>query len=399
MSIAIGKSHSSLPKMLMWLHRHLLPNAPWAGWTPYLWLFYLGFFFVRWPGSMPWDLTKWILSIAATIVFLILYFRSYNCDQRHLGGILSSIAALGYVFVFYTGTGHPFVIYAAALTAHYCNLRKSVMVMLGILGGFCIEAAVLYFMPDAVFAHSIWFWLPTLLMGAIIGLASAWFGDDAAKRRAIDESQEEIRRLAATAERERIGRDLHDLLGHTLTLITVKAELAAKLAERDLQSAAREIRVLESISRDALRQVREAVGGYRSGGLVGEMAIARISLSTANVQLTSELTTANDFPAAHDHLLALVLREAVTNVIRHASARHCSVKLSCDGTQASLHIRDDGHGGRIRAGNGIKGMRERLALLRGTLDIESDDRGTRVIATLPLPDDLSDTAVITGQLV
>lgn len=374
----------SASKKLVWLHRHLLPDASWVGWTPYLWLFYLAFFFVRWPGSMPWDLTKWILSIAAAIVFLVLYFRSYNCNPRHLGGILFGIATLGYVFVFYTGTGHTFVIYAAALTAHYRNLRKSALVMLGILGGFSVEAAVLYFMPDAGFAHSIWFWLPTLLMGSIIGLASAWFADDAAKRRVIDESQEEIRRLATTAERERIGRDLHDLLGHTLTLITVKAELAAKLAERDLQSAAQEIRALESISRDALRQVREAVGGYRSGGLAGEMAIARISLTAANVQLTSELNSVNDFPAAHDHLLALVLREAVTNVIRHASARHCSVRLSCDGIKTSLHIRDDGHGGNINVGNGIKGMRERLELLRGTLDIESDAGGTRVIATLPL---------------
>ncbi|MGA9854472.1 MAG: sensor histidine kinase [Gammaproteobacteria bacterium] len=384
MSNLLVNGFTSVSNKLVRLHRRLLPDASWAGWTPYLWLFYLAFFFAPWPGSMPWDLTKWILSIAATIVFLVLYFRSFSCDPRQLGGILFGIASLGYVFVFYTGTGHTFVIYAAALTSRYHNLRKSVPVMLAILGGFGIEAAVLYFMPDAAFAHSVWFWLPTLLMGSIIGLGSAWFADDITKRRLIDESQEEIRRLAASAERERIGRDLHDLLGHTLTLITVKAELAAKLAERDLRSAAHEIRALESISRDALRQVREAVGGYRSGGLAGEMAIARISLTAANVQLTSELNSANDFPAAHDHLLALVLREAVTNVIRHAAARHCSVRLSCDGTKTRLQIRDDGHGGNINPGNGIKGMRERLELLRGTLDIESDDDGTRVLASLPL---------------
>ena len=94
---------------------------------------------------------------------------------------------------------------------------------------------------------------------------------------------------APSPERERIARDLHDLLGHTLTLITVKAELAAKLAERDLPAAAQEIRELEAVSRDALRQVREAVGGDRSGGPAGEMAIARISLNTARAELRSEI--------------------------------------------------------------------------------------------------------------
>ncbi|HET7396159.1 MAG TPA: sensor histidine kinase [Gammaproteobacteria bacterium] len=324
------------------------------------------------------------MSISAALVFLVLYFRSYNCNQRQLAGLLSGIATLGYVFVLYTGTGHTFVIYAAALTGHYHNLRKSLTALVLVLGGFMIEVAVLYFMPDAGYMHSVWFWLPTLMVGGIIGLANAWFADDEAKRRAIDESQEEIRRLAATAERERIARDLHDLLGHTLTLITVKAELAARLAERDMESAAREIRELEAISRGALRQVREAVGGYRSGGLAGEMAIARIALSTAKVELTSELVTSHNCPPAHDHLFALVLREAITNVVRHAAARHCNVKLFCDGVYARLHIQDDGHGGRIRAGNGLKGMRERLAALRGSLDIESDGTGTRVTASLPL---------------
>lgn len=376
---------------VLWLHRRLLPAARWAGWTPYLWLLYLGFFFVQWPGMPPWNVTTWVLSIAAACVFLVLYFRTYNCGPNQLGVQLAGIATLGYVFVLYTGTGHTFVVYAAALTAHYGNLRKSLTALAFVLGGFLVESIAVHFMPYvAGYAHSIWFWLPTFVIGGIIGLANAWFADDMAKRRAIDESQEEIRRLAATAERERIARDLHDLLGHTLTLITVKAELAAKLAERDMPSAAREIRELEAVSRDALKHVREAVGGYRSGGLAGEMAIARIALSTAKVDLTSELVTSHHCPPSHDHLFALVLREAVTNIVRHAAARHCHVSLSCNGTQATLCIQDDGRGGRIRAGNGIKGMRERLAALRGSLDIESDTHGTRVIATLPLSDDMDD---------
>jgi two-component system sensor histidine kinase DesK len=378
---------TALVKPLLWLHRRLLPNAPWAGWTPYLWLPYLGFLFIRWPGIPVWSVATWLFAIAAAILFLVLYFRSYNCSHRELGRLLGGIATLGYLFVFYTGTGHTFIIYASALTGHYRNLRRSLTALALILGGFMLEAGALYLLPGVNYAHSLWFWLPTLFMGVVIGLSNAWFADDEAKRRAIDESQEEIRRLAAAAERERIARDLHDLLGHTLTLITVKAELAAKLAERDLPTAAREIRELESVSRDALRQVREAVGGYRSGGLAGEMAIARITLNAAKVELSARLDTSHPCPPAHDHLFALVLREAITNVVRHAAARRCDVTLSCDGTLARLCIRDDGHGGRIHAGNGIKGMRERLAALRGTLDIETGDAGTCITATLPMPAD------------
>lgn len=397
MQVSANRNTPGLLQPFMWLHRRLLPNSPWVGWTPYLWLVYLGFFFIQWQGLPAWDLARWLLSIAAAGVFLILYFRSFNCNQRELGKLLIGIATLGYVFVVYTGTGHTFIVYAAALTAQYHNLRKSLKALALVLGGFVVEALGLYFIPGPEYFHSLWFWLPTLVISIAVGLGNAWFSDDEAKRLAIDQSQEEIRRLAATAERERIARDLHDLLGHTLTLITVKAELAAKLAERDMRDAAREIRELEAVSRDALRHVREAVGGYRSGGLAGEMAIARIALSAAKVEIRAELSTSHPCPPAHDDLFALVLREAVTNVVRHAAAHHCSVKLACDGVRTSLSIHDDGSGGRIRAGNGIKGMRERLELMRGTLDIESDERGTRVMATLPLPQDGLPGIALAGQ--
>ena len=382
-------------RALLWVHRRLLPNAPWAGWTPYLWLLYLGFFFVQWPGEPPWSATVWTFSIVAALVFLVLYFRSFNCNARELARLLSGISTLGYVFVPVTGTGHTFIIYACALTAHYGNLRKSLTALALILVGFMLEATVMYFTPSMPYAHSVWFWLPTVMIGGIIGAANAWFADDEAKRRVIIQSQEEIRRLAATAERERIARDLHDLLGHTLTLITVKAELAARLAERDVAGAAVEMRELERISRDALRQVREAVGGYRNGGLAGELANARVALKAANVELLAELES-RDCPPMHDNLFALVLREAVTNIVRHSKARRCSVKLHYHERVATLTIEDDGRGGNLREGNGLRGMRERLAALDGALHIESGRDGTRLMASLQLPEADTRAALAAG---
>src|SRR5690348_921082 len=361
-------SSSRFMRALLWGHRKLLPNAPWAGWTPYLWLLYLGFFFVQWPGQPPWSATVYVLAIIAGFMFLVLYFRSFNCNERELARLLAGISTLGYVFVPLTGTGHTFIIYACALTAHYGNLRKSLTALALILVGFEIEAGIMYFMPQTPYAHSMWFWLPTVMIGGIIGAANAWFADDEAKRRVIVQSQEEIRRLAATAERERIARDLHDLLGHTLTLVTVKAELAARLLERDAAPAAGEVRELERISRDALRQVREAVGGYRSGGLNGELVNARVALEAARVTLSAEIDP-RGCPPSHDDLFALVLREAVTNIVRHSGARRCSVEMRRDGEAVQLTIRDDGRGGTLREGNGLRGMRERLSILDGTLHI------------------------------
>ena len=372
---------------LFWVHRKLLPNASWAGWTPYLWLIYLGFFFVQWPGMPAWNVTQWVFSIAAAAVFLVLYFRSYSCTPRQLVTVLVGIATLGYIFVTYTGNGHTFIIYACALTAHYGNLRKSLTALGLILLGFAIETSVMYFMPGWEFAHSVWFSVPTVVIGGVIGAANAWFADDEAKRRVIVQSQEEIRRLAATAERERIARDLHDLLGHTLTLVTVKAELAARLLERDAAGAAREVRELERISREALRQVREAVGGYRSGGVAGELVNARVALNAAKVELSAEVD-GQGCPPTHDNLFALVLREAVTNIVRHAGARHCSVRLYCHDRTAELVIEDDGRGGKLKEGNGIRGMRERLAALDGSLEIASGRGGTRLTASLPLDETL-----------
>jgi two-component system sensor histidine kinase DesK len=385
METSSDTAQSRLRQRLLRVHRWLLPNAVWAGWTPYLWLVYLGFFFVSWPGMPPWSVTQWLFSIGAAFTFLALYFRSFRCDPHQLASVLAGIATLGLIFVVYAGNGHTFIIYACALSAHYGNLRKSLTALALILGAFIIEAAVMYFVPGLDYAHSIWFSLPTVMVGGVIGAANAWFADDETKRRVISQSQEEIRRLATTAERERIARDLHDLLGHTLTLITVKAELAARLAERDVAAAAGEIRELEQISRDALRQVREAVGGYRSGGLTGELVNAKVALNSARVELIAEVDCPG-CPPTHDNLFALVLREAITNIVRHSGARHCWVQMQRRGILLELTIRDDGRGGNLREGNGLRGMRERLSALDGSLHIDSSREGTLLTAMLPAPE-------------
>jgi two-component system, NarL family, sensor histidine kinase DesK len=172
----------------------------------------------------------------------------------------------------------------------------------------------------------------------------------------------EVARLAAENERSRIARDLHDLLGHSLTTITVKAGLARRLADRDPQRAAAEIAEVEELSRRSLADVRAAVSGYRDVTLAGELASAREVLRAAGVQ--PELPGAVDIvhPALHE-VFGWVVREGVTNVVRHARATRCTITFG----RNWVSIVDDGRGGVAGAGNGLIGLRERMEDAGGTL--------------------------------
>ncbi|MDE2233976.1 MAG: sensor histidine kinase [Gammaproteobacteria bacterium] len=281
---------------------------------------------------------------------------------------------MGCGFMWPDGNGLVFFIYAAALCGSLGSIKKGVRALLLVLAA-CLISALAVRLNLVTLFYVVFFMI-------ILGLANLYFGEMHRKNLALKQSQEEIRKLAASAERERIARDLHDLLGHTLTLITVKAELAATLAERDLAGAAREIRDVERISREALTQVREAVGGYRSGGLLGELVNARVALTAANVRLAESVDPPRLSPA-QDSVLAMVLREAVTNVIRHSGAVHCRIELAKRDRQLRLLIEDDGHGGALHEGNGLKGMRERLKSASGLLEIDSGQNGTRLTVRLP----------------
>jgi two-component system sensor histidine kinase DesK len=228
----------------------------------------------------------------------------------------------------------------------------------------------------------------SILVVAVIGtmvVSSILYARARAMRNAeLRLTQAEVRRLATVAERERIGRDLHDLLGHTLSVVALKSELAGKLLDRDPAAARAQIREVEEVARNALAQVREAVAGIRAAGLEAEIAAARLALLSADVHLDQRLA-----PVAMDGKVeltfAMALREAVTNIIRHASATRVEVELSTDDKGLRLVIADDGRGGVERPGNGLSGMRERLHALGGRLDVDSPPgAGTRLVLWIPV---------------
>jgi two-component system sensor histidine kinase DesK len=217
--------------------------------------------------------------------------------------------------------------------------------------------------------------------------------------RELREARQAVAALAASDERLRMARDLHDLLGHSLSLITLKSELTARFLDQERYGEARaQVKDIEKVSRQSLVDVREAIGGYRRPKLAVEVAAARTALHAADIEADTDPGIADAHPGLgpdQEGALGWALREAVTNVVRHSGAQHCTVRLAeymePGGSRSlRLEVADDGAGirraGHVRHGNGLAGLAERLTLADGTLEAGPGPRGKgfSVRASVPL---------------
>ena len=232
----------------------------------------------------------------------------------------------------------------------------------------------------AVFGYTI----STLGVGSLM-LALA---DLRNKNRELCEARAELARLAVAAERERFARDLHDLLGHSLSVIALKSELAGRLLSADPAAAALEIADVQSVARQSLSEVREAVSGYRQPTLDSELEGARIALLAAGVD-TSVVRASVALDPDVEAVLAWAVREGATNVIRHSRARRCAITVAVGDDGARVEITDDGVGGLPDAGapsggHGLEGLLERASSLGGRLEAgPAADGGFRLAMTVP----------------
>ncbi len=202
-------------------------------------------------------------------------------------------------------------------------------------------------------------------------------------------AREEVARLAVGEERLRFARDLHDLLGHSLSVIVLKSEVARGLLERDPKQAAAAVDDIERVARGALRDVRSAVAGYRETNLAVELAGAREILESAGISVRWEETVGELSPQT-ESVLAWALREGATNVLRHSQAREWMIKLERQNGSAVLEMLDDGRGevisdGGAELGNGLRGLSERVAAIGGVMQAQRlDGRGFRLAVRLPV---------------
>lgn len=201
------------------------------------------------------------------------------------------------------------------------------------------------------------------------------------------ETRQELASLAVAEERNRIARDLHDLLGHSLSLIAIKSELAGRLLPDDPERARSEIADVEKVARESLASVRATVGGYRQPTLDDELANARIVLDAAGIEPVIDHRVGT-LLAPEDAVLAWAVREAVTNLVRHSAARHGTIRTTRTDTTAALEVVDDGSGPVTDApadGSGLAGLRERLERIGGRLEAgHQPTGGYRLVATIPI---------------
>ncbi|HLZ43488.1 MAG TPA: sensor histidine kinase [Candidatus Sulfotelmatobacter sp.] len=345
------------------------------GWSPLLWVVYLGFFFVD-PIVSHASLRMWLLDLSGAAVFLVFYFGLFFLENPrtdlHIGGML----LLGMLFMPINQGACTFFIFAAAMLPFCVNTQRAAVWGLAAIGS--VGAA------EGLLLHiNRWTLFYSALFPVIIGAGNTFFAERNRMNRKLRKANEEIEHLAKVAERERIARDLHDVLGHTLSVITLKSELAGKLIDRDPARAGKEIREVEQISRQALSEVRDAIRGYRAKGLAAELAQAKATLETAGVAVQCDSGTSMQIPALQESVLSLAVREGVTNVVRHAQASICRLRLEQENGSCRLEIADDGRGFSSLEGNGLRGMRERVEMLGGSLE-RTNRSGTTLVITLPL---------------
>jgi two-component system sensor histidine kinase DesK len=340
------------------------------GKTPLIWSFFLIMFVWEYLKRPP-SFFEGIFLALTLVVFFPIYILSFWYRDWRVAVCLFSLVGMGLAWANLNPPGAScLLIFAAGMSARFYQLRHQLMLIFTCIG---------------VVAFAVWFWNlpPSFWVSAAvfsfpsaIGVLVAEVEMD--RNSKLLRKQEEVEHLAALAERERISRDMHDLLGHSLSLISLKAELARKLFERDPVAAKQEIMDVEQAAREALTQVRAAVLGYRETGLLHELRGAKNVFASMQIQFNCQVDEALMLPMAVENILALALREATTNIIRHSHATACTLSLKKQGDHVHFYIADNGFENlsekpKLKLGNGLVGMQERVRALGGQFAMQCND--------------------------
>lgn len=339
----------------------------------FVWIIYSGFFFI-YPVSVH-QTRVWVEFGIFYAIFVALYAGMVLARQSVRLACLIFMALLGVAYYPFNNGSYGCFIFAAAFLPF---MVESLAVCITGFAALCITLVV-----EGIMVHSSpWLWGVGAVIAVVVGGTNIFMAQRLRANSKLQLAHEEIEQLAKVAERERIARDLHDVLGHTLSVIVLKSELAGRLISTNPERAVNEIADVESIARKALGEVREAITGYRAEGLPAEIQRAHNVLDAAGVTLLCKENPPALSPT-EESVLALALREAVTNVVRHAQATRCEMRFLTRDGKTTLVVEDNGRGGLRQEGNGLRGMRERIEALGGHFAIDTA-QGTRLTIELPL---------------
>jgi two-component system sensor histidine kinase DesK len=349
------------------------PQDPWArfGWlVGAVWLVFLAFPLIGMVTAdrpMAWR----VAGVLVVLVFAAVYVHAMWVDDQpeaqqtfaHPWGHLGALVLLALATIPVIGLGAlgmiPFVLSLAGIAL---PVRQALVAL--------VLALVVLVATTTTFGRlGDWFFFLLIypMVSLTLILIRTLEGSSARQR-------EVARQLEISEERERVARDVHDVLGHSLTVVTIKAELAERLVDADPERAKAEIAEVRSIAREALAEIRATVAGLRVARLTDELDSARSALGDAGIAASVE-GDPHEVDPRHRIALAWAVRELTTNVLRHSAATTCRIEVGED----RIAVTDDGRGPRgSREGNGLRGLRERVEPTGGTVVVEPADPGTRV---------------------
>ncbi|MFD1708791.1 sensor histidine kinase [Siminovitchia sediminis] len=327
-----------------------------------------------------------VLGYALLIIFLIsyrqLYWQDYKDIKTHRW-IIVEIIIMVVLSIWY----NPYLLLMGFFPANFIGWYQDKKYFYYALAGFSASliisfVCILLLQPGVSFLYFIPFLV--IMITSPFGIKSMFRSMELEKK--LDQANEQIKELVKREERVRIARDLHDTLGHTLSLITLQSQLVQKLLEIDGDQARVKAKEIEVTSRAALKQVRELVSDMRSISIKEELADIRKILQEAGISYSCEgEEMTSDIPLLQQNILGMCLREAATNIVKHSHASNCRIQVKKERGYFVICVSDNGHGftPQQQEGNGLKGIKERLAIVEGELFIHSV-KGTSLLMKVPI---------------
>lgn len=341
---------------------------------PWIWLIFSLYYFVP-IYYIDYSFKQTLFLLAAYVAFVVLYLKATVIKPQWVWKPILAIVVLALFVTPISPGSSTFFSYVGFLIGFSYSTR----VYLTLLLSLTITILVLHFQQQYAVPF---FALPALSGMVTISLWGYIERIRGAAQLNWMQSRQEIEQLAVIAERERIARDLHDILGHTLSSIALKAELAEKLLKHDkVQDVSQHLSDLHKIARESLSLVRQTVSGYKHRGLSGEVIqlCDKLRQNGFAVELTGDIPT---LTARAETALILALTELTTNILRHSNGNHCQISFQQDANNLVISMQDNGCIKSIVPGNGLKGIQERLHSLAGDISAQISN-GARFDITLP----------------